>query len=178
MSGGGLEQAYNAQAGVAQGSRLIVVNHTSPHPNDPPARPPAGDHLSPLPPLLGPVDLLTDHGYCSEAHVKAWEPAPIPPLLAPGRAGHPPTLEERFADPGEAPDTADPVARLDQRLHTLAGQALDAPRQSTVAPVVGLIQHVRGCRHLLLRGLQAVPGEGTLVCIAYHFKRLQVLVAG
>ena len=54
--------------------------------------------------------------YCSEANVKACEQAGITPLLATGRAGHHPTLEERFADPGEAPDTTDPVARMAYRL--------------------------------------------------------------
>jgi len=34
VSGGGFEQAYNAQAGVDHGSRLIVVNHLSQNPND------------------------------------------------------------------------------------------------------------------------------------------------
>jgi transposase len=34
VSGGGFEQAYNAQAGVDHGSRLIVVNHVSQNPND------------------------------------------------------------------------------------------------------------------------------------------------
>ena len=104
VSGGGLEQAYNAQAGVAHGRRLSAEHPVSPHPNDPQERPPALDHLSPLPAALGQVTpALTDRGYCSEAHVKAGEQAGIIPLLARGRAGHHPTLEERFADPGEAP---------------------------------------------------------------------------
>ena len=69
---------------------------------------------------------------------------------------------------GEAPDTADPVAWMEHRWHTPEGQALDAERQSTVAPVLGIIQQVMGCRQVLLRGLQAVQGEWTWVCIAYH----------
>jgi hypothetical protein len=68
--------------------------------------------------------VLTDTGYCSEANVTACEPAPITPRLATGRAGHHPTLEERLADPGEAPDTVDPVARMEHRLHTPEGKAL------------------------------------------------------
>ena len=125
VSGGGFEQAYNAQAGVDHGSRLIVVEPVSQHPNDQQELPPALDHLRQLPAALGQVQqVLTDHGYCSEANVKACEQAGITPLLAMGRAGHHPTLEERFAGPGEAPDTADPVARMAYRLQTPEGKAL------------------------------------------------------
>ena len=161
---------------MEHGSRLIVVNHLSPNPNDKQELPPALDNLSQLPEELGQVNqALADNGFFSEANVKACEQAHITPLLATGRAGHHPTPEERFADPGEAPDTADPVARMEYRLHTPEGKALYAKRKSTVEPVFGIIKHVMGFRHFLLRGLQAVQGEWTLVCIAYNLKRLQVL---
>jgi hypothetical protein len=134
------------------------------------------DNLSQLPEELGQVDhLLGDNGYCSEANVKACEQATITPLLATGRAGHHPTLEERFADPGEAPATTDPVVRMEHRLQTPEGKALYAKRKSTVEPVFGIIKHVMGFRQFLLRGLQAVQGEWNLVCIAYNLKRLHVL---
>ena len=179
VSGGGFEQSYNAQAGVDHGSRLIVENHVSQNPNDKQELQPALDNFSQLPEELGQVDhLLADTGYCSEANVKACEHATITPLLATGRAEHHPTLEERFADPGEAPDTADPVVRMEHRLRTPEGKALYAKRKSTVEPVFGIIKHVMGFRQFLLRGLQAVQGEWNLVCIAYNLKRLQVLVAG
>ena len=104
VSGGGFEQAYNAQVGVDHGSRLIVENHVSQHPNDKQELQPALDNLNQLPEELGQVDhLLGDNGYFSEANVKACEQATITPLLATGRAVHHPTLEERFAEPGEAP---------------------------------------------------------------------------
>lgn len=176
VSGGGFEQAYNAQVGVDHGSRLIVVNHLSPNPNDKQELQPALDNLSQLPEELGQVNqALTDNGYFSEANVQACEQAGIIPLLAMGRAGHHPTLEERFADPGEAPATADPVARLEHRLRTPEGKALYAKRKSTVEPVFGIIKHVMGFRQFLLRGLQAVQGEWNWVCIAYNLKRLHVL---
>ena len=61
------------------------------------------------------------------------------------------------------------------RLQTPEGKALDAQRQSTVEPVFGIIKHVMGFRQFLLRGLQAVQGEWTLGCIAYHLRRLHLL---
>ena len=176
VSGGGFEQAYNAHVGVEHTSRLIVVNHASPNPNDKQELQPALDNLQQLPEELGRVNhVLTDNGFYSEANVKACEPAGLTPLIAMGRTGHHPTLEERFADPGEAPDTAAPVARMEHRLRTPEGKALYAQRKSTVEPVLGLIKHVMGCRQLLLRGLQAAQGEWNLVCIAYNLRRLHVL---
>jgi hypothetical protein len=128
---------------VDHDSRLIVENHLRSNPNDKQERQPALDNLSQLPEELGQVDqALADNGFFSEANVKVCEQAGIIPLLATGRAGHHPTLEERFADPGEAPDTADPVARMEHRLPTPEGKALYAKRQSTVEPVFGIIKHV------------------------------------
>jgi transposase len=176
VSGGGFEQAYNAQAGVDHGSRLIVENHVSQHPNDKQELQPALAGIEQLPEELGQVNhLLADNGYFSEANVKDCERASITPLLATGRAVHHPTPAERFADPGEAPTTTDPVVRMEHRLQTPEGKALYAKRKSTVEPVFGIIKHVMGFRQFLLRGLQAVQGEWNLVCIAYNLKRLHVL---
>lgn len=88
VSGGGFEQAYNAQAGVDHGSRLIVENHVSQNPNDKQELQPALDHLSQLPETLGQVDhLLGDNGYFSEANVKACEQATITPCSPRGGPG-------------------------------------------------------------------------------------------
>jgi transposase len=176
VSGGGFEQAYNAHVGVEHTSRLIVANHASPNPNEKQELQPALDNLRQLPAELGRVNhVLTDNGFFSEANVKACEQAGLTPLIAMGRTGHHLTLEERFADPGEAPDTTDPVARMEHRLCTPEGKALYAQRKSTVEPVFGIIKHVMGFRQFLLRGLQAVQGEWNLVCIAYNLRRLYVL---
>ena len=61
------------------------------------------------------------------------------------------------------------------RLKTVEGKAIYAKRKSTVEPVFGVIKQVMGFRQFLLRGLEAVTGEWTLVCIAYNLKRLHVL---
>ena len=71
VSGGGFEQAYNAQAGVDHDSRLIVENHLSPNPNHKQELQPALDTLSQLPEELGQVNhALADNGFFSEANVK------------------------------------------------------------------------------------------------------------
>ena len=51
-------------------------------------------------------------------------------------------------------------------------------RACTVEPVFGVIQAVLGFRQFLLRGLEKVSGEWTLVCLAYNLRRLHRLGAG
>ena len=179
-SGGSFEQSYNAQAGVDHGSRLIVENHVTQQPNDKHEVAPALAALNALPDELGSVEhLLGDNGFFSEANTVACEQEDIIPMLACSREAHHPSLEARFADPGAAPpDTEGAVRRMRHRLKTLEGKAQYAQRKSTVEPVFGISKNVLGFRQFLLRGLQAVTGEWTLVCIAYNLKRLQVLTGG
>lgn len=64
---------------------------------------------------------------------------------------------------------------MEIRMKTDAGRRLYAKRKSTVEPVFGIIKEVMGVRHFMLRGLDAVQGEWTLVCMAFNLKRLCVL---
>jgi hypothetical protein len=58
------------------------------------------------------------------------------------------------------------------RLRMPAGRVLYRARQQTVGPVFGIIKAVMGFRRFLLRELEKVNLEWTLVCLAYNFKRL------
>jgi len=177
LSGGGFEQCYNAQACVDQGSRLVLENHVTQQANDKQEVGPALAKLGALPEELGQVaQVAADTGYCSEANANACEREGAIPLLASGREAHHPGPEARFAEAGEAPAaTASAVIRMRHRLKTAEGKAIYARRKSTVEPVFGIIKQVMGFRQFLLRGLKAVTGEWTLVCIAYNLKRLHVL---
>ena len=57
------------------------------------------------------------------------------------------------------------------RLKTTVGKALYKLRQQTVEPVFGIIKAALGFRHFLLRGLEKVSLEWTLVTLAYNLKR-------
>jgi Transposase DDE domain len=177
VSGGGFEQSYNAQACVDQESRLVVENHVTQQPNDKQEIKPALANLDALPEELGHVrHLAADTGYFSAANAEACDQQGIIPLLACGREAHHPSPEDRFADAGKAPAaTASAVTQMRHRLKTAEGKAIYAKRKSTVEPVFGVIKQVMGFRQFLLRGLEAVTGEWTLVCIAYNLKRLHVL---
>lgn len=175
-SGGGFEQAYNAQTGVDIESMLIVASHVSQQTNDKRELEPAIANLVALPEALGTVDsVITDNGFYSETNVGACEKNEITPYLAFGRDQHNQPLMERFREPLPVPDDADAVTKMKYRLRTQAGRKLYAKRKSTVEPVFGIIKAVMGFRQFLLRGFKSVQGEWDLVCIAWNLKRLHAL---
>ncbi|MBK5915557.1 IS1182 family transposase [Rhodocyclus purpureus] len=176
VSGGGFEQAYNAQAAVDVDSLLVVVPTVTQAPNDKEQVEPMLAHLEALPDTLGQVDqLLADTGFCSEKNVVACEVAGITPLIATGRDAHHAGWRERFTEPAPLPADAKPMARMEHRLKTKEGRATYALRKQTVEPVFGIIKSVIGFRQFLLRGLDLVAGEWRLVCLAWNLKRMAAL---
>jgi hypothetical protein len=132
--------------------------------------------LAGLPETLGrPDTLLADTGYFSAANVTACQAAGIDPLIALEREGHHPSLDERFAAPPPRPDHPTPVEAMAHRLRTSEGRALYAQRKHTPEPVFGIIKSVLGFRQFLLRGLDAVRGEWSLVTLAWNLKRMFAL---
>ena len=178
VSDGGFEQCYNAQAGVDHNSRLIIENHLTQQTNDKQEIKPALVNFDALPDELGQIEhMVADTGYCSASNAEACELQNVIPLLACGREAHHLSPEARFADAGEAPPAkASPMERMQHRIKTTKSKNIYAKRKSTVELVFGVIKQVMGFRQFLLRGLDAVTGEWTLVCIAYNLKRLHVLV--
>jgi transposase len=82
VSGGGFEQAYNAQAGVDTGTMMIVASHVSQQPNDKQEVEPVLDRIAELPEELGPVDtLIADSGFFSGGNVHACEQNKIVPYI-------------------------------------------------------------------------------------------------
>ncbi len=176
VPGGGFEQCYNAQAVVAAGSLLVVVADVVQAPNDKQQLQPMLDQVSALPETLGKVDvLLADNGYFSEANVEASAAAGIDPLIAMGREPHYPSLAERFADAPPPPDAPTPLKTMAHRLKTPEGKKLYGLRKHTPEPVFGIIKSALGFRQFLLRGLDNVRGEWSLVTMAWNMKRMFVL---
>ena len=58
------------------------------------------------------------------------------------------------------------------RLRTPQGKKLYGLRKQTPEPVFGIIKSVMGFRQFLLRGLDKVRGEWSLVTMAWNFKRM------
>jgi transposase len=177
VAGGGFDQCYNAQAVVVAGSLLVVAADVVQAPNDKQQLAPMLDKLGALPEDLGqPETLLADNGYFSAANVEACQAAGIEPLIALGRAGHHPSLSERFAEAPPAPENPMPVEAMAHRLKTLEGRKLYAQRKHIPEPVFGIIKSVLGFRQFLLRGLDRVRGEWNLVTMAWNLKRMFALI--
>lgn len=173
---GGFEQAYNAQAAVDVNTMLIVAQHVSQNPNDKQEVEPALDNLDAVAPVIGKAEaLITDNGYFSADNVAACHAHQVEPYLAAGRDAHYPPLAERLSEPPPLAEDASAVDRMKHRLRTPAGREVYATRKCTVEPTFGIIKSVLGFRQFLLRGLQAVRHEWTLVCIGWNLKRLHRL---
>ena len=175
-SGGGFEQAYNAQASVELDSMLIVGRHVSTNPNDKQELAPALEELAKLPTELGMAEtIIADNGYFSEANVVAAVTEKVSPLLAIGRERYDALKVEDPCE--ELPDDATALDKMRRRLKSKEGRALYGRRKCTVEPVFGIIKHVMGFRQFNLRGLESVQGEWTLVSIAWNLKRMAKLYA-
>jgi IS5 family transposase len=134
--------------------------------------------INALPENLGKADdMLGDNGYFSAAKVTACQASGLEPLLALGRDAHHQSLSERFADTPPAPENPTPVEAMAHRLQTPEGKKLYALRKHTPEPVFGIIKAVLGFRQFLLRGLDKVSGEWTLVTLAWNMKRMFALKA-
>jgi len=169
----GFDQHYNTQIVVDHDSRLIVGNWLCNHTNDKQAALPTIDTV---PPELGQAKKANlDTGYFSEANVNTCESNGIVPYIPEGKQGHNEPLHERFADDPPAPPQPGVVEAMRHRLNTREGKAVYARRKSTVETVFGIIKQVQGFRQFLLRGLDSVSSEWSLVCIGWNLKRLHAL---
>src|SRR5258706_226938 len=178
LAGGGFEQCYNAQAVVAADSLLVVAAQVVQAPNDKQQIEPMLKRIEALPADLGkPETLLADNGYFRDANVALCAAAQIDPMIALGRQSHHPSLAERIAKAPPAPENPTPLAAMSHRLQTPEGKKLYALRKQIPEPVFGIIKSVMGFRQFLLRGLDQVQGEWSLVTMAWNMKRMYALAA-
>src|ERR1700732_1798915 len=179
VAGGGFDQCYNGQAVVATESLLVIAAAVVQAPNDKQQIAPMLEKIEALPEQLGrPDTLLADNGYFSEANEGRCAGANVAPLIALGREPHHPSWRERFAAPPPAPENPTPVEAMAWRLRTPQGKQLYGLRKQTPEPVFGIIKSVMGFRQFLLRGLDRVRGEWSLVTMAWNIKRMFALSFG
>ena len=57
-------------------------------------------------------------------------------------------------------------------LKTKVGKAVYAARKAIVEPVFGQIKQARGFRQFLLRGIEKVRGEWSLVCLTHNLLKM------
>jgi hypothetical protein len=170
------EQSYNAQAAVEVASRLIVGQRVSQSPND---KQELAADLRAIPTAVGAVAaVLIDNGFYSEKAVQSVEQTGQTMVYAPlERKSHHRSVAdlEQRTEPAEPVTGASVSEVMKHRLATTAGKQKYKLRQQTVEPVFGIIKSVLGFRRFLLRGVEKVKSEWTLVCAAYNLKRLHRL---
>lgn len=176
LSGGGFEQAYNAQATVDMDSRLIITNHVTQNTNDKREVEAMLAELALLPESCGEVKRAAlDNGYHSEENHNKLADENIESYIPSGRQKHNQWLKEHY---GESQSENEPATVMDaaqERMKGKDGKEFYAKRKSTIEPTFGIVKNVMGFRQFMLRGLKAVSGEWTIVSIAFNLKRLCVL---
>lgn len=180
-SGGGFEQAYNAQASVDNDSGLIITRHVTQATNDKLEVKPTLAALAELEPVIGKAaGLLADTGYFSEANVNAVGEAGLQPYIAMRRDAHNQSLRERFAPDAPRPEGEDitPLVLMSWYLQTKSGRAIYRRRKCTIEPTFGIQKAVMGYRQFLVRGFEAAAAEWDLLCLAFNLKRMFSLMRG
>lgn len=122
------------------------------------------------------IPMTADTGYFSEDNVKGLELAGFDPYIATGRTKHhqpQPSAGASDADSGSS-ETGSETAKekMSRKLSTPLGRQRYAQRKHIVEPVFGQMKHARGFRQFLLRGLQNVQGEWTLLCLTHNLLKI------
>jgi len=166
--GDGWIQGYNCQAAVDGAHQIIVAVGVSNQASD-------QHHFVPMMERIVantgqlPEKMIADAGYCSTANIEASEKRGLDAYVSTSRQEH-----GRRPRPsrGPAPRDLDARGRMDRKLRSKAGQAIYALRKIIAEPVFGQIKGARGLDRFLLRGLEKVNGEWTLMAITHNIGKL------
>ena len=167
-TGDGYVQGYNCQAAVDAAHQIIVAEVVTNQPPDP-------EHLVPM--LVKTVDncgatpekFIADAGYLSDNNICELQKWGIDPYIATGRQRHD---EAPLIVSGRPPSDMTIKETMARKLATKAGKAVYSRRKVIVEPVFGQIKEARGLRRFLLRGLQKVRGEWSLITLTHNILKL------
>ncbi len=176
----GFVQAYNAQAAVEPGLQLIVGQTVTQAANDKEQLIPA---LAIIEEQSGqrPDEVLADSGYCSEKNLEQLDSEESPERRVIGYIATERQKHDEYKEPcprGPLPKGATRVDRMKRKLKTEAGKAVYAARKTIVEPVFGQIKQARGFRQFLLRGIDKVRGEWSLLCLTHNILKFYHLCQG
>ena len=162
-------QGYNAQAVVDATCQVIVAEDVTQQTNDKQQAEPMMDQV---PQNTGqtPKRASLDAGYFSETNVAALESDGTEAFIPPDRLKHgqaPPPVAR-----GCPPKNLTMAERMRRKLQTKRGRAIYSRRKVIVEPVFGQIKQGRGFRQFLLRGMEKVKGEWSLICTTHNLLKL------
>jgi murein DD-endopeptidase MepM/ murein hydrolase activator NlpD len=165
-SGKDFVQAYNAQAAVDAEAQVIVAQGLSNAATDTQA----------LAPMVQQIkhntgrqagELSADAGYCSEGNLAVLARHHINGYIATGRQGH-----REAAAIGKRRRQGTRVAAMRTKLARGGRRSRYRLRKTLPEPVFGQIKEARGFRQFLLRGLENVQGEWSLICTVHNLLKL------
>ena len=117
-----------------------------------------------------PREVSADAGYYSAKAVGELYALGVDPFVAPEQTRHGRVVPP--APRGRIPSHLSPRDRMRRKLQTKRGRQRYALRMQTVEPVFGQIKQGRGFRQFLLRGLEKVNGEWSLICTGHNLLKL------
>lgn len=164
------EQCYNCQLAVDDKAQIIVAQFVTQEPNDKQQLRPAVEEMKRTLDGDKPRRLTADAGYFSEDNMNYAQAESIDLYVATGRLKHGETPPP--APRGRIPKEATLQERMARKLRTIRGRATYSQRKATVEPVNGQIKQARGFRQFLLRGVEKVRGEFSLICTGHNLLKL------
>ena len=160
------QQAYNCQAVVDSTHQVIVAARATNQSSD---KQQAVGMIEETISNTGavPKEVSADAGYYSAKAVEELSTLGVDPFVAPEQTRHGRVVPP--APRGRIPKHLSPRDRMRRKLQTnKRGRQRYALRMETVEPVFGQIKAGRGFRQFLLRGLDKVNGEWSLICTGHN----------
>ena len=158
-------QAYNCQAVVDHAHQVIVAARATNQSSD---KQQAAAMMQETIDNVGavPREVSADAGYYSAKAVDDLQALGVDPYVAPEQTRHGRVVPP--APRGRIPRHLSPRDRMRRKLQTKRGRKRYALRMETVEPVFGQIKAGRGFRQFLLRGLEKVNAEWSLICTGHN----------
>jgi transposase len=163
----GFIAGYNGQIAVDAAHQIIVAQRLATNPADFSALVPLVDAIKGS---LGgtPREVSGDSGFASEDNLAALDERGIAAYLAPGRSRHRASHSagERRLERGPR------MTAMAKKLKRAGRRSRYRLRKQVVEPVFGHIKAARGFRQFLLRGLDKVRAEWSLLCTVHNLLKL------
>ena len=117
-----------------------------------------------------PKEVSADAGYYSAKVIDDLHALGVDPFVAPEQTRH--GRQPPPAPRGRIPKHLSVRDRMRRKLQTRRGRQRYALRMATVEPVFGQIKQGRGFRQFLLRSLDKVQAEWSLICTGHNLLKL------
>ena len=162
-------QVYNCQTVVDQAHQVIVAARATNQASDKQQAvvmiEEAIDNTGAVP-----KEVSADAGYYSVKAVDDLHSLGVDPFVAPEQTRHGRVLPP--APRGRIPRHPSPRDRMRRKLQNERGRQRYALRMETVAPVFGQIKQGQDLRQFLLRGLEKMNAEWSLICTGHNLLKL------